>query len=121
MKSLAPKEEILRSAIIEIEGTVNSRPLHYTSTEDVCEPAITPNSFLQLSLTGSVPPESPENLNTRQRWAIVQEIAHRFWKKWLKDYLPKISIRRKWLDETKPMEADQIVLIVDPAHGGSNP
>jgi hypothetical protein len=113
MKARAPKDEFFRSAIIEVESTVNSRPLHYTSTEDVCQPSITPNSLLQLSLSGVSIPEPPDHINSKYQWVVVQQIAHEFWKRWLRDYLPTIATRTKWFDETKPLKVGQLVLLMD--------
>jgi hypothetical protein len=112
LKEKAPADEIFRSAIIEVEATVNSRPLYYSPTEDLNQPAITPNSLLRFTLN-EVLPQNPEELATRKHWTRVQEIAYDFWTKWLKHYLPTISLRTKWFDETKPLEIGRLVLIVD--------
>jgi hypothetical protein len=112
LKEKSPPDEIFRSAIIEVEATVNSRPLYYSPTEDINEPAISPNSLLRLTLKEALP-RNPEELSTRKQWTKVQEIAHEFWTRWLKNYLPTVSLRTKWFDETKSLEIGKLVLIVD--------
>jgi hypothetical protein len=112
LKEKTPGDEIFRSAIIEVEATVNSRPLYYSPTEDLCDPAISPNSLLQWSLNERVP-QNPDNLPNRKHWTRVQEIAFEFWTRWLKHYLPTISIRSKWFDDKKPLSVGKLVLVVD--------
>lgn len=40
--------------------------------------------------------------------------ANVFWQRWLRDYLPDITRRTKWFYEVKPIEFNDIVVIVDP-------
>jgi hypothetical protein len=112
LKERSPPEEIFRSAIIEVESTVNSRPLYYSPSDDINEPAITPNSLLRLSLVDALP-QNPDDLSSRKSWTRVQEIAHEFWAKWLKNYLPTIATRSKWFDNVTPLEVGRLVLVVD--------
>jgi hypothetical protein len=113
LKSRAPKDEVFRSAVVEVEATVNSRPLYYTSTHDIDSPAVTPNTLLHLSLSNGPYPVNPDELPSRKQWVTVQEIAHEFWRRWLKHYLPTIAIRQKWFDDTIPLKPGQLVLIID--------
>jgi hypothetical protein len=113
MKARAPKDEVFRSAVIEVENTVNSRPLHYVSTKDDCPPAISPNDLLRPPNTRTHFPPDPQLLDTRKQWAIAQDLSHEFWKRWLREYIPTIANRSKWYDETKPLERGQLVLIID--------
>lgn len=94
LKSKAPREETLRSALIEVENLINSRPLCYTS-EDINNPSvITPNMLLRNS--NRAVSSLPSQFDCRKQWTISQAIAEEFWSKWLKAYLPTISLRRKW-------------------------
>jgi hypothetical protein len=102
LKSRKPRDETFRSAIIEVESTVNCRPLNYVSTKEINDPAITPSSLLTLS-TNKMPPIDPKIFNSQKQWLISQEIAHNFWKRWLREYLPTISTRSKWYDECMPL------------------
>lgn len=111
LKSKAPREETLRSALIEVENLVNSRPLCYTS-EDVNNPSvITPNMLLRNS--NRTVSSLPSQFDCRKQWTISQAIAEEFWSKWLKAYLPTISLRRKWYSENDPIRVGQLVLIID--------
>lgn len=113
LKSQKPRDETFRSAVIEVEAIVNSRPLNYTSSRDVYKPAITPNLLLRKS------PHDPPNCNnleafsSRKQWVIAQAISQEFWRRWLLEYVPTIATRSKWYDEAKPLKVGQLVLIMD--------
>ncbi|XP_058456830.1 uncharacterized protein LOC131434192 [Malaya genurostris] len=111
-----PTDEILRNMLAEIENTVNSRPLTHVPIENDDAPALTPNHFILGSSNGSKPDTlcDDSGLALRRAWCSSQVLANVFWKKWLKDYLPEITRRSKWFYNIKPIEIDDIVLIVDP-------
>jgi hypothetical protein len=113
MKEKAPRDETFRSAVIEVEATVNSRPLNYSSSKDISEPAISPNTLLHLSGGNTFIPRNPHPFDSKKQWAICQEISYAFWKRWLREYLPTIAIRTKWFDDNKPLNIGQLVLIMD--------
>ena len=91
-------DEELMTAIVEAEGLMNSRPITYqTSNADDPEP-LTPNHFLFSQCGGQFAPESVDikQYNPRVRWRHVQEIVHQFWRRWLREWLPSLSPRKKW-------------------------
>lgn len=112
LKATAPKEETFRATVIEIENTVNSRPLNYTSSTEVLLPAITPNSLLQNTQRATIHPPI-HILDSRKQWAVSQELAHKFWTRWLKEYLPTISVRPKWRTETESLKVGQLVFMIE--------
>ena len=40
-------------------------------------------------------------------------MADQFWRKWLKEYLPELQRRHKWLESRKNVKPGDLVLIVD--------
>ncbi|XP_062698846.1 uncharacterized protein LOC134284222 [Aedes albopictus] len=108
--------EVLENLLIEVENVINSRPLTNIPLEDDDSPVLTPNHFLLGSSNGlrSWTPfdDCPESL--RRCWQLSQALTNRFWRQWLRDYLPSITRRTKWFDPVKPIEAGDIVVIVDP-------
>lgn len=36
-----------------------------------------------------------------------------FWRRWIREYLPTIARRTKWLEETKPLEVGDLVIVVE--------
>lgn len=114
LKSRAPKEETLRSLLIEIENLINSRPLNYSSSADGSpEPTITPNHFLRLTDRQVTQPGNFLIADYRKQWRVCQELTSEYWNRFLLDYLPNISTRSKWFSEVKPITIGQVVLIID--------
>ncbi|XP_062534718.1 uncharacterized protein LOC134203901 [Armigeres subalbatus] len=111
-----PNDEVLRSLLTEVEHTVNSRPLTHVPVDDESAPALTPNHFLLGSSDGTKPfcdlDDSVAAL--RRTWRMSQQLANKFWKRWLTDYLPEITRRTRWYENTKPITIGDIVIIVDP-------
>ncbi|XP_055612992.1 uncharacterized protein LOC129759548 [Uranotaenia lowii] len=92
-----PKEEELRSALVEIEGIINARPLTHAPIEDEAAPALTPNHWLLGSSDGFKPWIELEvnSIALSRGWHLSQQIANHFCKRWLRKYLPEITRRSK--------------------------
>ncbi|XP_055605041.1 uncharacterized protein LOC129753269 [Uranotaenia lowii] len=111
-----PTDEVLHNTLLEIEFIINSRPLTYVPIDNADSEAITPNHFLLGSSSGSkplVPFEDNPNI-LRNTWKTSQTYANQFWKRWVQEYLPSINRRTKWHYPVKPIEVDDVVVIVDP-------
>lgn len=108
--------EELQNFLIEVENTVNSRPLTHVPLDNDSEPAITPNHFLLGSSNGSKPLTliDDSGIALRQAYTKSQILANQFWKRWVTGYLPEITRRTKWFTYTKPISVGDIVVIVDP-------
>lgn len=111
-----PSEEILRNMLAEVENVVNSHPLTYVPVEDSEAPVLTPNHFLLGSSNGLKPLTLFDDraVVLRRASCMSQIEANIFWKRWLRDYLPDITRRTKWFSKVKPIEVDDIVIVVDP-------
>ena len=109
-------DESLRTILCEIEWIVNSRPLTKASDDIKDGAVLTPNDLLLINCSAPVPPGSfSESDLYRTRWRCVQHVANVFWKKWMAQYLPELSRRRKWQKVTKSLAVGDVVLIVDQA------
>ena len=74
-------EDVLRTVLSEAQGIANSRPL-CPNSEDVRDmEAITPNP-------GHF---DDADLICRKRWKQSQILADRYWRRWLREYLPTLS------------------------------
>lgn len=111
LKEKYPREETLRSALIEVENLVNSRPLYYVPNDVDNMEAITPNHLLKGTFRHVI--QFDGDYDCRKQWKKSQSLATEFWKRWLKEYLPTISTRPKWNDEVDAVKIGQLVLIVD--------
>ena len=106
-------EESLRTFLTEIESFMNSRPLTSISDDPLDTEVLTPNHFLTGRI--STPEETvPEfEINAKNRWRKVQAATSKFWQLWLNHYLPTLTKRLKWFDETRSLRVNDIVVYVD--------
>lgn len=111
-----PTDEVLHNMLAEVENVVNSHPLTYVPVEDSEAPVLTPNHFLLGSSNGLKPLSLFDDSAAvlRRSCCMSQIEANIFWKRWLRDYLPEITRRTKWFSKVKPIEVDNIVIVVDP-------
>ncbi|EFX73868.1 hypothetical protein DAPPUDRAFT_252549 [Daphnia pulex] len=90
-------DEVLRTVIAEVTSLFNSRPLtHVHSDPSDLEP-LTPNHFL---IGGPHPHRVPDdeqafNGVTRRRWKQAQFIVNQFWRRWMREYLPRGSLSER--------------------------
>lgn len=115
LKEQAPSEETLYTLLTEAEHCVNSRPLTHVSIDPRDNEALTPNHFLIGASSGEVRLDrvDPKNVCLRKQWRIAQAFADAFWHRWLREYLPTLIPRPKWLASTMPPAVGDIVLIID--------
>lgn len=99
----------------EAEAIINSRPITSPSSDPNDLEALTPNHLLLLKTKPSLPPGlfQKDDLYARRRWRQVQYVADLFWKRCIKEYLPELQQRQKWLHVSRNFKPGDIVLIVD--------
>ncbi|XP_055923981.1 uncharacterized protein LOC129954230 [Eupeodes corollae] len=99
----------------EVEHIINSRPLTYVPVDTETEEALTPNHFLFGSSNGIKHfCEIDDSAGAlRKNWIACENFGNHFWKRWVKEYLPSLTMRSKWFVETKPLAVGDIVIIVD--------
>ncbi|XP_062700521.1 uncharacterized protein LOC134284941 isoform X2 [Aedes albopictus] len=110
-----PSDETLRNILTEVEYLVNSRPLTEIPLDDDQSPVLTPNHFIMGSSNGALPWTSFDDNPVRLKlnWKLSQSATNQFWKQWVHDYLPTLTRRAKWFAAVKPIEINDIVVIVD--------
>ncbi|XP_055632650.1 uncharacterized protein LOC129773115 [Toxorhynchites rutilus septentrionalis] len=110
-----PDDETLETVLYDAEAMINSRPLTYIPLEDADQEALTPNHFLLGSSSGIKiePVETGNRSILRSSWKLAQHITDEFWRRWVKEYLPVITRRCKWFEETKNIEVGDLVLVVN--------
>jgi transposase InsO family protein len=118
LKEKAPRVETLLTAMAEVEYTINSRPLTHIAVEPDEEVPLTPNHFL---LGGGCRPmlahygPGTEDVCLRKQWRVAQQLADHFWRRWVREYMPTLTLRDKWHDKTAALAVGDVVVIVDPA------
>ena len=82
-------------------------------SDDPSDPLpLTPNHILLLRSGPTLPPGLfGERDLYRRRWRQVQYLADVFWTRWIKDYLPTLQSRNKWLKPETNLSPGDLVLI----------
>ena len=108
-------EEVITTLLTEIESIVNSRPLTPVSDDIEDYEALTPNHFLigRASNYNNFLKCSENNLTSRQKWKAVQAAKTMYEKRWLKEYLPTLTTRSKWLSPQRNFKVGDLVIIRD--------
>ena len=107
-------DEELHTAFTGAESLLNLRPLTYQSADIKDDVPLTPNHFLFGQVGGKFAPESvdTEDYHPKRRWRRVQELVRHFWKRWMQEWLPSLSQRRKWNKENRDLEEGDVVLVI---------
>lgn len=109
-------DEAYQTLLVEAESIVNSRPLTYLPLLSTEQEALTPNHFLLGSSSGVIAPsvlkvDKPQELG--RSWSILQKQLDRFWKRWVREYLPTLTKRTKWFAKSRNVQPGELVLIVE--------
>ena len=107
-------DEVLETLLCEVEAIVNSRPITKVTLDTADPTPLTPNHLLLLKEGPDSPPGSFSKGDMyRRRWKYVQHLANQFWRRWVRNYLPELQKRQKWLNSSKNLKKDDLVLICD--------
>ena len=107
-------DEELMTAFTGAESLMNSRPLTYQSANPHDSTLLTPNHFLHGQSGGQFAPEVDEELNSNptKRWRRVQELVRHVWHRWMREWVPSLSSRKKWYHFSKNLRVGDIVLLI---------
>ncbi|XP_073814309.1 uncharacterized protein [Musca autumnalis] len=110
------REKFLRAALADVENIINSRPLTYIPLESTDLEALTPNHFLLGSSSGIRERDYSENssMPSTKMFSLSNMIANEFWKRWIREYLPCLTRRTKWFNNSgENLQVGDVVIIVD--------
>ena len=109
-------DEELTTAFTGAEALLNSRPVTYQSANPEDDIPLTTNHFLIGQIGGQFAPESVDetNYSLKKRWRRVQELVRHFWHRWLREWIPSLSNRRKWLKGERDLQSGDVVLVMSP-------
>ena len=107
-------DEVLSTLFCEVENMVNGRPLTKMNDDPNDFSCISPNHLLIGRSGLNMPPGvfSPDDMY-RKGWKHAQSLACKFWKIWLRSYLPELQGRQKWLDAKSNLSVGDLVLLMD--------
>ncbi|XP_065082427.1 uncharacterized protein LOC135704845 [Ochlerotatus camptorhynchus] len=91
-----PTDKVLRNMLAEVETVINYCPQMHVPRSQA--DTVFDNRTVIL----------------RRAWCASQVEANIFWRRWVQDYLPNLTKRTKWFNEVKPIEVNDIVVVVDP-------
>ncbi|CAG7667006.1 unnamed protein product, partial [Allacma fusca] len=111
-----PREDVLRTLLVEAESLVNSRPLTFVSVDPDDPESLTPNHFLlgKNNLVSSPGIFTDDDVRLRNHWKFTQRLADYFWCRWVKEFLPTLTRRTKWFNRVDPIQVGDSVVIADP-------
>ena len=109
---LSPFE--LYTCLLEVGNLVNQRPIGRVPNDPDDGKYLCPNDMLLGRATAEVP-QGPfqDTKNPRRRVEFVQKIVESFWKRWSRDVLPALVIRKAWHTERRNVQVDDIVVMAD--------
>ena len=106
-------DEVLLTVVAEATTILNSRPLTRNSDDPRDEIPLTPNHLLHLRPCPALPPGVfTEHDHYERRWKQAQYLANIFWTRWIKEYLPNLQIRQKWIQRKENIKVGDLVLLV---------
>ena len=114
MDSQVVDDEAFHTFLVEVERILNDRPLVSNGSQPDDLDPLTPSKLLLLHSNACVPPGvflDKDRYN--KRWRQAQLLANTFWKRWLKEYIPTLQRRQKWLLPKKNLAVKDLVLLVD--------
>ena len=107
-------DERLSTLFCEVESIVNGRPLTVLSDDLNDETPLTPNHLLLLcGGPHLLPGQFDQSDIYGRRWRHVQFLSDQFWKRWVREYLPTLQLRHKWLRPKRNLQDGDVVLIRD--------
>ena len=109
------KEEVLKTVLAEAQGIANSIPLCPNSDDPRDMEPLTPNHLLLQRPAMSLPPGKFDDadLYSRKSWRQSQIWSDHFWKCWLREYLPTLQQKQKWLTNQRNLAVDDLAILVD--------
>lgn len=107
--------EELSTALIQIEGILNMRPLCYLSNDPIDLEPITPSHFLIGRRLDVIPEYSSiDNLSRLSKtYKSILQVKELFWKRWLKEYLSELQVRSKQSTSKGELKENMLVIIKD--------
>ena len=96
----------MMTVLTDIEAIINSRPLTYVG-DDIRDGRIITPALLaigrDLGNPSDVPPKKAE-VSLSERFRYWLRLQSHFWSRWLREYLPGLSVRQNWTREEIPLK-----------------
>ena len=53
------------------------------------------------------------DLSHRKKWRVAQAVAEHFWRRWMAEYMPTLTERKKWIDDVRQLRVGDVVVVID--------
>ena len=109
-----PSWNEMSTVFAEVKSLINSRPLGYPSNDPNNLQPLTPKNLLLGRASSCVPQRLFEEVqNPRKRFECVQSLAHHFWRRFSREYVPTLMRRSKRRTKGRQIKVGDVVLLVD--------
>ena len=107
-------DESLQTFLCEVESILNGRPLTAISDDISDFEPLTPNYLLigEASTNQSPGNFGEHEVSLRRKWRSVQAVTEMFWRRWVREYLPILTIRRKWNSKSRNFKVGNLVIVI---------
>lgn len=109
-------DEELLTSLAQAEWLLNTRPLTVASSDPNDMAPLTPLSFIAGHVSQPLAVEDTadqeERTHPRKRWQVVQHVLRDFWARLMKEILPALNLRQRWLQQKRSLAVGDIVLAV---------
>ena len=115
IKEITSTDDALYTIMIELESTVNSRPLINVSENIDDFEALTLNYFLLGRRSNNTPVINNKEVDVtvRRKWKAVQAATNSFWSRWNREYLLMLIEQKKWSSLNVNLKKGDLVLLCD--------
>lgn len=114
VKEQLMNDEELITLLCEVEKILNDRPLTPLSDHPDDPEPLTPNKLLLLKSNPCLPLDVlTKHDKYGKRWRQAQCLANSFWKRWIKEYLPALQTRQRWVSPRRNFAVGDLVLVAD--------
>ncbi|XP_059056256.1 uncharacterized protein LOC131850106 [Achroia grisella] len=106
--------EELTTVLTQIESLLNSRPLTVLSSDPSDLEALTPAHFLNTIPLKHFPAHDVSDTipHLLKRHELLDQLVQSFWKRWHREYLHTLQLRRKWNTPAFPIQEGTIVVVM---------
>ncbi|XP_075258499.1 uncharacterized protein LOC142350534 [Convolutriloba macropyga] len=107
--------DVFSTIVIETESLVNARPLTHVRSDTEDEDPLTPNHFLIGRAFPNIPACVFKETTTIQTktWTQVRHRLEAIWQRPLKEYIPTLNTRKKWLKPDAKLEVNDVVWVLE--------
>ena len=112
----APIDAQYGRRVLKLLSTFANRSVKVMQQYDAQDPEVlTPNSLLQMTGEVQLPLGifNSDDRYHRQKWKQIQFMMEEFWRRFTKEYLQNLQVRRKWQQAKENLAVGDLVLLVE--------